>query len=96
MEIHREVWHPSWVTFDAYRWLRAAPGYDPRLDLVAPDGTFGSYCVCWFDPGSRTGLFEPLGTRSASRGKGFGKAVMHEGQRSPRSASFLDLMRENG
>ena len=83
VEIHREVWHPSRVTLEAYRRLRAAPCYDPNLDLVAvaPGGALGSYCICWFDPGSRTGLFEPLGTRSAHRGKGLGKAVMHEGLR---------------
>ena len=83
VEVHREVWHPSRVTLEAYRRLRAAPAYDPRLDLVAvaPDGRFGSYCICWFDPQSRTGLFEPLGTRQAYRGKGLGKAVMQEGLR---------------
>jgi mycothiol synthase len=81
VEVHREVWHPSRVTLEAYRRLRKAPGYDPRLDLVAvaPDGEFCSYCLCWFDPQSRTGLFEPLGTRQTHRGKGLGKAVMEEG-----------------
>ena len=58
-----------------------APGYNPRLDLLAPDARFGSYCICWFDPQSRTSLFDPLGTRQAHRGKGLGKAVMHEGLR---------------
>jgi mycothiol synthase len=83
VEMHREVWHPSKVTLEAYRRLRTAQGYDPRLDLVAvaPDGAFGSYCICWFDPGSGTGLFEPLGTRTTYRGEGFGKSVMYEGLR---------------
>ena len=83
VEIHREAWNPSRMTLEAYRRLREAPGYDPRLELVAvaPDGAFGSYCVCWLDPGSRTGLFEPLGAGPAYRGRGLGKAVMLEGIR---------------
>ncbi len=83
VEVHREVWRPSRVTLEAYRRLRGARGYDPWLDLgaVAPDGTFGSYCICWFDPESRTGVFEPVGTGPAHRGKELGKAVMLEGLR---------------
>jgi mycothiol synthase len=83
VEIHRDVWHPSRVTLEAYQRLRTAPGYDPRLDLVAvaPDGRFGSYCICWFDPESGTGLFEPLGTRTMYRGHGLGRSVMLEGLR---------------
>ncbi len=81
--IHREVWHPSKVTLDAYRRLRAAPGYLPELDLavVAPDGAFAAYCLCWLDPANACGEFEPVGTRAAYRGRGLGKALMLEGLR---------------
>jgi mycothiol synthase len=83
VETHREVWHPSKVTLPAYRRLRAAPGYLPELDLVlvAPDGSFAAYCICWLDRANHTGEFEPVGTRPAFRGQGLGKAVIAEGLR---------------
>lgn len=83
VETHREVWNPSKVTLEAYRRLRAAPGYIPELDLVvvAPDGHFASYCICWLDPINHTGEFEPVGTRPAFQGQGLGKVVMAEGLR---------------
>ena len=83
VNLHREVWAPSRVTLDAYRRLRAAPGYTPELDLVAvaPDGTFASYCICWLDTANAVGEFEPVGTRAAYRGQHAGRAVMLEGLR---------------
>ena len=88
--LHREVWHPSKVTLESYRRLRTKPGYTPELDLVAvlPEGTFASYCICWLDPASKIGEFEPVGTHSAFRGKGLGKAVMLEGLRRLKSSGM--------
>ena len=81
--IHREVWHPSRVTVDGYQAIRAIPGYDPELDIVAvaPDGTIAAYCICWHDEVNRHGLFEPVGAREAYRGRGLAKAVLLETMR---------------
>lgn len=83
MGLHRDVWSPSCVTLPAYRRLRTVPGYAPDLDLVTVgrDSEFGSYCICWFDSASGTGLFESVGTSPIRRGKGLGRAVMLEGLR---------------
>ena len=83
VSVHREVWHPSKVTLEAYHRMRTAPGYIPELDLVAatPEGVFASYCICWFDPVSKSGEFEPVGTRLAFQRKRLGRAVMLEGLR---------------
>ena len=57
------------------------------------------YCICWFDPKSLTGLFEPLGTRQVHRGKGLGKAVMQEGLRRLRAlgaqTAFVTAIHDN-
>lgn len=83
VDIHREVWRPSRVTLGAYRRLQTIPGYRPDLDLVAvaSSGEFAAYCLCWLDPDSATGEFEPVGTRAAYRRRGAGRAVMLEGLR---------------
>lgn len=58
--------------------MRDIAGYTPECDFVAvaPDGIFASYCICWLDTVNNIGEFEPVGTRPAFRGKGFGKALM--------------------
>lgn len=83
VELHHAVWPASRMTPEAYRNLRKAAGYMPSLDLVAagPGSVLGAYCLCWHDPASRTGLFEPLGTSPAHRRLGLGRGVMIEGLR---------------
>jgi len=87
-----EVWNPSRVTLEAYRRLRAAPGYTPEIDLVAvaSDGVFASYCICWLDPANRTGEFEPVGTRPAYQRQGFGRAVIAESLRRLKARGATD------
>lgn len=83
VNLHRSVWHPSRVTLEAYQRLRRVPGYDPELDLVVvtPDGEMAAYCICWYDPVTQTGEFEPVGTDAKFRGRGLGKIVIQEGLR---------------
>lgn len=83
VDTHREVYHPSRVTLEAYRRLRTVSGYTPALDLVAvsPEGRFGSYCICWLDPTNQSGEFEPVGTRPAFRRMGLARTVLLEGFR---------------
>ena len=86
VDLHRDawsVWGESKFSLESYRKVRAAPGYDPELDVVleAPDGRLVSYCICWADGSSGVGLFEPVGTRPAYVGQGLGKQTILEGLR---------------
>lgn len=83
IEAHRDAFSPSRFTRELYDRVRSSPVYRPDLDIVAvtEDGTIASYCICWFDPVTQIGEFEPVGTREAYHGKGVGKRVMLEGLR---------------
>lgn len=80
---HREAFNSTRTTDEHYLRLMHTPGYTPELDLVAvaPDGTFGAFCIGWVDPVNKAGEFEPVGTRPAFRRQGLARAVLLEGLR---------------
>ena len=68
-------------SLDRYRHLTHVDGYASDLDLavVSSDGAVASYCICWYDGYSNSGLFEPVGTLPNFRRRGLAKALMLEG-----------------
>ncbi len=85
VDLHRDawsVWGPSGFSEAQYRALRASPEYREELDVVVESGgRLVSYCVCWADAASGVGIFEPVGTRPAVAGRGFGRLAIFEGLR---------------
>ena len=81
--LHCEVWESAKFSLEGYERLRTKPLYRPDLDLVVEtaDGELAAYCIVWWDPVTKTGEFEPVGTSERFRRQGFGKAVVLEGLR---------------
>ncbi len=77
VEVHRAVWAPSRVTEESYRNVMRAWPYRRDLDCVveAPDGTFASYALCWYDETNLVGELEPVGTHPDHRRMGLGAAA---------------------
>jgi len=66
------------------------PGYEVENELVvvAPDGRFAAFTVIWFDPISRSGLFEPVGCHGDFRRQGLSTAIMYEGMKRMKAAGM--------
>ena len=79
-DVHNGAFGPKW-TEAMYLKVMRTPGYDPERELVAvaPDGRFAAFTVIWFDPISRSGLFEPVGCHSDFRRRGLSTALMYAG-----------------
>lgn len=68
-------------TSESMRVRMGAPTPQGDLVVVAPDGTFASFCTIWFDEVNRVGAFEPVGTHPDYRRRGLAQAMMAEGLR---------------
>ena len=89
IDVHRAAWVGSSFDAERYGQIRSSKAYDENLDIVLErDGTFGSYAICWADPTSGIGHFEPVGTHPDWRGTGAGRAVILEGLRRLRQAGM--------
>jgi mycothiol synthase len=66
-----------------YKNIQAAPLYRHDLDLVAiaPTGEVAAFTTIWYEETTRTGYFEPVGTRPEHQRKGLGSALLCEGMR---------------
>jgi mycothiol synthase len=98
---HRAAWdHLDHLGIDArsafstarYLSLRSMPVYDPALDMlvVAPDGGFVANCIAWADPASGVGVFEPVGTALAFRGRRLVRFMMSEAVRRLRAKGMRE------
>ncbi|WP_422485699.1 GNAT family N-acetyltransferase [Gudongella sp. DL1XJH-153] len=54
---------------------------DLKIAIVAPDGSFVSYCGMWYDKKSDFAVIEPVATDPDYRRKGLGQAAVLEGIR---------------
>ena len=81
--VHRNAFTRTRVTPNTYRAIMNAPTYRPELDLVvvAPDGSFASFCIVWYDECNQMGVFEPVGCHSQHRRRGLTRTLMCEGLR---------------
>ena len=82
-ECHHRAFDPSAMTADLYASFRAAPDYDRGLDVAvaSDDGRIVAFAMAWFDPESRTGQLEPVGTRPHFWRRGLGRAANREAMR---------------
>jgi ribosomal protein S18 acetylase RimI-like enzyme len=83
VNVHRAAFEPSKLTMQKYQRARNSLTYRPDLDIVAvaENGDFAAYCIVWFEPQNRTGLFEPVGCHPLYQRRGLGRAVLYEGTR---------------
>ena len=83
VSVERSAFGSSTPNAADWRRLMQLPLYRADLDLlaVAPDGTGASACTVYYDPATRCGEFEAVGTAPAHQRKGLSRALIIEGLR---------------
>ena len=81
--LHRAAWsdiRPSDYSRTLHDVVTAMPDFRPDMVpvVLAPDGTPAAYCIGWFDAASLSVEIEPLGTHSAYRRLGLGRAIVRD------------------
>lgn len=66
---------------EIYQMLQQAQGYQLERDLIveAPDGAFAAFTLVWYEPISKIGMYEPVGTDPDYQRQGLGRALMVAG-----------------
>jgi mycothiol synthase len=77
VEVHRAAFAPSRMTAAKYELLVSLDDYawDRDLVVVAPDGSFAAFTMCWLDGAASVGEFEPVGTHPSHHRRGLGRAA---------------------
>jgi mycothiol synthase len=94
VEVHRAAFAPSQLTVEKYEIAVRQEHYAFERDVVveAPDGSFAAFALCWLDPASALGYFEPVGVHPDHQRRGLGRVVMRHGLRLLRAAGARDAM----
>lgn len=82
--VHRAAFAPSSrVTEESYRSVMRSNTYRPDLDIVvvAPDGRFAAFCLCWLDEENGVGELEPVGAHPDFQRMGCARAASVEALR---------------
>jgi mycothiol synthase len=94
VEVHRAAFAPSKMTIEKYELLVTLDhyAYDRDMVVVAPDGSFAAFTMCWLDPEAAVGEFEPVGTHPDHQRRGLGRAVNTAGLRRLKELGARDVM----
>ncbi len=88
-DVHSSAFLSNWQP-GHYAVVMRSPAFEPQNEriVIAPNGDYAAFVVLWFDPVSRSGLFEPVGCHANYRRRGLTKALMLDGLQQMRSAGL--------